>query len=136
MNKLREWIKGFTSDLNQPAFKALVAALLTLATGVSYLITMQVRVWTGYCPLGESTTVYVICRGDLQEEAWWAWLTFLAALWGVTFLDYRTKRNTSAKGRPPDDELDGPLASLGIGGKLGELDHGEQPRTPPGEQGG
>lgn len=114
----RNWLRDFTSDLNQPAFKAVVAAALTIATGVSYLVTMQVRIWTGYCKLQQD--LYVICRGDLQEEAWWAWLAFLAALWGVTFLDYRTKRSTSAKGRPLDDELD----------------HGEQPRTPPGERGG
>ena len=103
---IRQWIKDFASDLNQPAFKAIVFAVLTLGTGVSFWVAMQVRAWTGYCKLEQG--LYVICRGDLQEEIFWAWLAFLAAGWGVTFLDYRTKRKTSAKGHPADDELDQP----------------------------
>jgi hypothetical protein len=115
---IRQWIKDFTADLNQPAFKAVIAAVLTLATGASYFITMQVRVWTGYCKL--AADLYAICRGDLQEEAWWAWLAFLAALWGVTFLDYRTKRQTTHERHEPSGE--------------GAAQEHEPP--PPAEQGG
>lgn len=92
--RIRDWLKEFTADLNQPAFKAVIFALLTIGTALSYWVAMQVRVWTGYCELAEGK-LFAICRGDLQEEAFWAWLAFLAAGWGVTFLDYRTKRQTS-----------------------------------------
>lgn len=90
---VRAWFKDFTGDLNQPAFKAVIFAVLTLGTAVNYWIAMQVRAWTGYCKL--AADLYAICRGDLQEEAFWAWLAFLAAGWGFTFLDYRTKRQTT-----------------------------------------
>lgn len=105
MASLRDWLKSFSSDLNQPAFKAIVFAVLTLGTALCYWAIMLIRAWTGYCKLEQG--LFVICRGDLQEEAWWPWLGFLAAGWGITFLDYRTKRQTSAKGKPADDALDG-----------------------------
>lgn len=111
--KIRDWFKEFTSDLNQPAFKAVVFAALTIGTAVSYWVAMQVRVWTGYCEL-EAGKLFAICRGDLQEEAFWAWLAFLAAGWGVTFLDYRTKRQTSYQnGAPAKDPEPPPPAEQG-----------------------
>jgi hypothetical protein len=72
----RQWLKDFTSDLNQPAFKAVIAAILSIGTGFFY--------W-----------VCILFEKEIQETVWGLWLGFLATLWGVTYFDYRTKRQTT-----------------------------------------
>jgi hypothetical protein len=74
--RLQAWLKGFAADLNQPAFKAVVFAALTLTTALLYYICVFFAI-------------------TIQEATWGLWLGFLAAGWGVTAWDYSTKRNTT-----------------------------------------
>jgi cbb3-type cytochrome oxidase subunit 3 len=73
---LKAWVKDFTGDLNQPAFKALVFGVLTIGTGQVY--------WA--C---------VFLTITIQEAPFGLWLGFLAAGWGITYWDYRSKRETT-----------------------------------------
>jgi hypothetical protein len=72
---LRVWLKDFTSDLNQPAFKAVIFSILTLLSGLVYLFCIVVTI-------------------VIQETVFGLWLTFLAAGWGITSFDYKTKRSS------------------------------------------
>jgi cbb3-type cytochrome oxidase subunit 3 len=119
-----DWLKRFTADLNQPAFKAVVAASLSVGSGLVYWVLQIIRAVAAPCTM--SPNVYAVCKGDMQDAIWIGWLTFLGALWGVTAWDYSTKRNTTM-----DNAQRAALKQAQV-----ETDPQEREPPPPAEQGG